>query len=84
MTTSESKGRFFLQNKPIRIANWNALAWCAGEQWRRQGLVRRRAVFKGGVTGSTPPPEMLRRIFVGNIKQVAQLLPRDRAMRRVN
>ena len=25
MTTSESKGRFFLQNESIRIANWNAL-----------------------------------------------------------
>ena len=25
MTTSESKGRFFLQNESIRIANWNAV-----------------------------------------------------------
>jgi len=25
MTTSESKGRFFLQNESIRIVNWNAL-----------------------------------------------------------
>jgi len=25
MTTSESKGRFFLQNESIRIANWNTL-----------------------------------------------------------
>ena len=27
MTTSESKGRFFLQNESIRISNWNALLW---------------------------------------------------------
>jgi len=33
MATSESKGRFFLQNESIRIANWNALLdrpICAG------------------------------------------------------
>jgi len=29
MTTSESKGRFFLQNESIRIVNWNALACTA-------------------------------------------------------
>jgi len=55
MISSELKGRFFLQNESIRItnqiesiriANWNALVWCVGEQWRRQGVVRRRAPSK--------------------------------------
>jgi len=39
MTTSESNGRFFLQNESIRIANWNALPAASRlpPSWRELG-----------------------------------------------
>ena len=35
MTTSESKGRFFLLNESIRIANWNALLASGARNYAR-------------------------------------------------
>jgi len=57
MTTSESKGRFFLQNESIRIANCNALDTTGPTLTTRISGVARNLLMggqAGGLEGGTP------------------------------
>ena len=49
MTTSESKGRFFLQNESIRIANWNAPAARQPRDQKWRNVLRHRVRLQSAV-----------------------------------